>query len=555
MAVRQPEFSVQELTREVEWRRCQTDFHYFAERYWHIQIPRKGSTLLVLRDFQKAVADAMVAHDRVVALKARQIGFTTVVAAYAFWSVFFHADTPWLFVSRNEDAAKITLARVKYGYQRLSQWVKDRGPKLVTDSTERIAFGNDSRIDSIPASADSGRGDSVYGVLFDEAAHMSEPEELFGSLEPLCYGPMFVFSSANGMGNFFHGLWLEAQQPDSVWASLFFPWNEVPERDEKWYERTKRKYRGQDWLFYQEYPATADEAFAKSGRTIIGQDLQTDSVGPPLARLRWENGEFLPEPLDPEEEYELELHVWEYPTVERDELGRKVRDPNYVLFCDPAEGLEHGDYTGIVVWDANNHRVVARSRTHWPVEDIGEVLAWLGHYYHIALVMVERNNIGLVPITYLVKTARYPRLYRMEQFGQVIKGDRTPRFGWHTNRTSKPKMVHDLLRALRAETIDIPDPQFWIEASTFVADGRGSYNASPKNYDDVLIATAGGYQGVTDIGQYPVIWHDEAPGPTLWSEVLEVTTDNGHKKRTSGSLRIGRHGQPAHIRRTVELRS
>jgi len=540
--------SKQALVQEIEFRRARDSFAYFFLEFWKVQVPKKGPRKPEHRQFQQDLAamleEEQAADDqlRLVALKARQIGFTTVVAAYAAWSSLFGEDVPWLFVSRGENEAKKNLARASYGYRRLPKWMKDRLPPLVSESTERLAWKNESRIDSIPASASSGRGDSVYGVLFDEAAHMENPEELFGSLDPLCYGPMLVFSSANGMGNWFHNLWKEAQMPDSEWRELFCSWREVPKRDDTWYARTKRRYRGQMWMFYQEYPSTPQEAFAKTGRRAIGDDVLDDTqMREPDWRFEWTGDEFdVAHPLDADADEEpLELRVWYKPTVERDErTGVALRKPNYVVFCDPAEGLAHGDYTAVTVWDANTLTVVATIHTHWPVEELGVVLAWLGYYYHTALMMPERNNMGLVPIVELTKNLGYPRMYRMEQIGQVILGDRTPRFGWFTNKATKPKMVKEFIKAARAGLVTIHEPRFFYEVATFIMDGRGGYAASKNNHDDMVIAVLGGYQGVCDVGEYPIIWHDEVQGPPTWGEVLALE-DPSPKKLSSSSLRVG----------------
>lgn len=545
------------------WRRSTAPtadgFLYFFENIWVVQIPRKGATHPKARLFQRKVAEALMGERLhpllLIVLKARQIGFTTITMAFAVWWCLFHSDSPWLIASRGEDAAKKNLARAQYGWRRLPSWYVARCPKVTTDTAERLAWDNESRIDSIPASASSGRSDSVFGVLFDEAAHMDNPAELYASLEPLCYGPFIVFSSANGMGGWFHEHCQEAQLPDSAWEFMFCPWWEVEGRDQEWHERTRRKYRGQLWLFYQEYPNDPVEAFAKSGRVAFGADLLAlQEWTAPNWRFRWDGTAFdLKRPLDPGQEDDLELHVWALPTVLRDEKGKTLQRPNYVVFCDTAEGLEKGDWTTIAVWDANLREVVATVKTHYPIEDLDQVLAHLGHLYHVALLLVERNNQGLVPIVGLQKRYRYPRMYRMPDLGARVVGDRTPRYGWITSKASKPKMVHDFLRALRAEEVKVHDPRWRLEAQTFVADGKGGYAASEQNHDDLMIAVIGGWQGVLDVGQYPIVWLDDIEQPPTWADVIGLEPDQP-ERHGSSALRIGGGSpQESGIRRTITL--
>ena len=74
------------------------------------------------------------------------------------------------------------------------------------------------------------------------------------------------------MGNFFHEIWLDSQRDDSVWTGIFYPWHVVKTRDQEWYDYTKMSFRGREWLFFQEYPSSPEEAFAKSGRIAFTLD-------------------------------------------------------------------------------------------------------------------------------------------------------------------------------------------------------------------------------------------------------------------------------------------
>jgi hypothetical protein len=94
----------------------------------------------------------------------------------------------------------------------------------------------------------------------------------------------------------------------------------------------------------------------------------------------------------------------------------------------------------------------------------------------------------------------------MAQFAQIVQGDRTPRYGWMTSRTTKPKMVHDFLHALRTGEALVHDVRWVQQASTYIADGRGGFEAAAQNRDDLMTAVLGGWQGVLEVGQYPVVW-------------------------------------------------
>ncbi len=549
----------QQVERELEWRRCAEDFTHFVLNYWHIPVPAKGATKLDfdVRPYQHEFAKVLCESELIVCLKARQIGLTTIAAAFAFWTAFFREDHLWFLVSAGEEAAKRAIARLKYGYSRLPVWMRERGPSVETWAAQNIAFSNGSGIEALPSTAAAGRGESVFGVIFDEAAHMTDAGSVFGALDPLCYGIFIVFSTAKGMGNFFHEKWLDSEQPGSVWTGVFYPWSAVPERDSDWYRRTKAKYAGQEWLFYQEYPSTPEEAFAKSGQVAISATLLEDQHWcEEQERWRWIGYERRFELMEDGEQDDVMLRVWEPPMVERDENGRAIRDPNYVIFCDTAEGLEHGDFNAVSVWNANTWEEVAVMETHLPIEYVGELLEELGYQYYTALILVERNNTGLVPVTYLSKDARYPRLYRMPDIGTRKHARREERYGWYTSTTTKPKMIHDFTLALRRDQVTIHNERFRLQMQTFVRDGKGSYNATSGNHDDALIATLGGWQGVLDVGQYPTYFYDDEAHVATWQDVLLAEDLNRAARGPVSPLEtpIGQEGQrPSTVRYGVHL--
>jgi len=515
----------EKVEQELLWRRCRDDFVYFCLNYWKIPVPAQGASPLDfdVRPYQHELANILQDAEMVVVLKARQVGLTTVAVAKAFHMAFFLDDHQWLIVSANEDAARKALGRVKYGYSRLPAWMKERGPELESQSTQKIEWDNGSKIESLPSTAAAGRGDSVYGVIFDEAAHMQDAESVFGALEPLCYGLMIVFSTAHGMGNWFHERWLDSELSDSMWTGVFFPWHVVPGRDQAWYDKKAKLYRGQEWLFFQEYPQSAEEAFAKSGRVAISDKLlEGQDWCSPEFRYKWvaHSQEFVP--LDEYEQDDVVLNVWRNPEVVRDSENRVVRQPNYVIFLDSAEGLAHGDYNAISVWDVNRREEVAAMETRFPLEYMGELLEALGYWYKTAIISVERNFTGLVPIMWLTKEANYPRMFRMPAYGKQKHGKRSDTIGWRTDVKTKPKMIHDFARALREDDITMHNDRFRDQMRTFVRDGKGSYNATEGKHDDALIATFGAWQALIDAPDYPTLWFDDEFHVVTWGDVVAM---------------------------------
>jgi len=380
-----PKHSKLQLERELIWRRCQKDPWYFISEYVKVLVVAKGYQKFDLWEHQPEIIQWMLSKHTDKAsysgsLKARQIGWTTIGNAFALWSMWFHPNHPWIQVSVGEDEAAAALtSKVTTPYSMLPSWMRRRGPQVVKDTAQEFGFDNGSSMLAIASTSRSGRSRAVYGCLFDEAAFMVDAEEVYAGIEPMVYGPLFVFSTANGMGNFFHQTWTESLADDSVWDMKFFPWSVVPGRDEDWYKTKKLTYRGREHLFYQEYPSNPGEAFMRSGRTAFDlEHLEStqDWVEPlykiDLAQLefhkmhddKWELSKI------PAGEYrDLELHVFTEPEVERDEDGMVLRKPNYGIGVDVSEGLAHGDYSAISVRDINRGEQVATVRAHIPIYD------------------------------------------------------------------------------------------------------------------------------------------------------------------------------------------
>lgn len=525
--------------RELAFRKAAADRVWFFNQFWMVFEPDTQKWVKFrLRDYQYETEEWLApgfteSRWRGIAGKARQIGQTTQVVGGAVHDALFQSWHPWLVVSQTEpDAQRTLINRAKTPYLKLPVWFRqmlaDKAgvPQfLVNDNKESMEFANGSRIDSVVSTPNVARGDVVYGVVMDESAHQAYPAEVFTALDPLCYGPLYNISTGKGMGNFFHEKWQDSQLSDSEWHPIFHPWWVVPGRTQAWYDRQKRLYRGNEPEFYQEYPATPEEMFAKTGLTVLPMDIlrehYTQHGGPPAYRIdldawvtddeSWQWRRFL---NDGETSYN-ELWVWKPPEIERDpEKGYMLREPNYVVFADTAEGLPHGDETAVTVWNSNTLEQVASYVGHYPIENLGELLYKIGEWYMWALMMPERNNQGILPINDLWKYLHYPRIYRMAHVAEIPKSDRTPKLGWQTTVATKPKMIFEFIKALRDDTIILHDERFLAQAGTFIKSKRG-YEASEGNKDDMVIAMLGGYQGVLEVGQFPIVWKE----PQEWKPV------------------------------------
>ena len=94
------DYDIKDLLNEREWRKCAPDtddpqrlleaFEYFCATYVYIKHPDKGRINLNLFDSQRQSVDLWIRSRYSLMLKARQLGFSTLVTVYALWLTFFH---------------------------------------------------------------------------------------------------------------------------------------------------------------------------------------------------------------------------------------------------------------------------------------------------------------------------------------------------------------------------------------------------------------------------------------------------------------------------------
>ena len=468
---------------ELAWRKWKRDVCWAAENGWHIEHPQ-GHRAFELRDPQKDALTRWAGGENSITLKARQIGWSTCVGFYAAWLAMSNPQTKILFLSKGERESKLLLDKVKFGLDKMPDWLAHKAPKVKRSNMEIVEWDNGSSVMSLPSRNNPARGFTGRLVVVDEWAFLENGDEAWASIEPVTDigGQVIGLSTANGVGNTFHDLWLRAKSGNSSFKPMFYSWRAVPERDDAWYEA--KRHDMQTWQLHQEYPTTPEEAFIKSGAMVFDPDVldwvKGQFVRPPEFRgdLSYVDGlyRFPPSDTGP-------MKVWEKP------------QPHavYAIGADVAEGLEHGDYSSAHVIKITRHaedvvrwQVVACWHGHVEPDIFADILNDIGRWYNEALIGVEANNHGNSTVTQLRRGHNYPRLYRERKVDHRRK-QRTQRLGWWTDKKSKPIAIDDLRQSLR-ENLELHDMATLDELYTFVYDGKGGMEGSP--HDDRVMSLA-----------------------------------------------------------------
>ena len=507
---------LEELVNEYNFRKCRgpedaTDeqlleaFAFFCNNYAYIKHPSQGRIQFILRDAQMETARAWIEKRYTIVLKSRQIGFSTLAAAYAFWLTFFAPDRFVVMLSKTEREATKLLGKTKYIYKFLPDWMKIAGPELIQNNVLKMVFDNESVIESLPSANEPARGESVYLAIIDEMAFLPNPEEAWASIEPIADvgGRVICLSTAKGEGNIFFNLWHGSQTGTNRFHGIFYPWSANTDRDDAWYEKQKAELPS--WQLHQEYPSNPEEAFIRSGRPVFDIDA--------LNRLETEKPKtgFM-------KKLESSVNTWIFESSggPLSIWGLPQHGATYCIGADVAEGLARGDYSAAHVIDAKSGVVVAEWHGHVDPDKFGEeILLPLGYFYNIALIGVESNNHGLTTLTALNKL-KYPNIYRQRRLNQR-HAEASETLGWRTTTLSKPLAIDELNASLRDGEIDLRCEFTIAELKTFVRDDNGSTHGSPHDDRVMSLAIARQMLKFVWLAEYKV--SDDKPWGTLdwWS--------------------------------------
>ena len=472
-----------------------------------------------LFDYQVELLNLFKDNRFVTALKARQLGYTTLAMAHALWLSFFRPGATILVVSRNQKSANKNLAQAKLAYQFLPQWMKERAPKLIADSQDGMIFkfidGMESKLKSASAVEGVFAGETATLVVLDEAGLVepaSRQEDVFRTLIPTtdAGGSMLIISTSRGSYNRFAKTYKAAKRGDSQFISFFRPWTASPFMQcndhcgyctgnkgtktpcQSRYDQKRREFADEPWRFFQEYPRDDEEAFRESGRPrfmgLPNENLFTDF--PYRGNFVWKDDNTIDFVSD--ENGPLRLS-----TLDSDPKGF------YVVGADPAGGVGRDYSTAhILTFDEDENVIIIgyyHSNVINPSEFAGD-LDKMGRYFKgrnwAALMAVENQGAqGSLPINELHKHLDYPNPYLHQSTGTKTK-NRTRMFEFPMTVDRRRGVIDRLAKYLvfnqNTCKIDNIYPLLRTELGQFVTqetiNGNIKYAADVGCHDDLVMS-------------------------------------------------------------------
>jgi phage terminase large subunit-like protein len=149
----------------LEYKKCIENPIYFMKKYVKIQHPIRGTINFDLFEFQEKALEDLTIHDFNIILKSRQMGISTLVAAYSLWLMIFHNDKNILCISITQETSKEIVTRVRFANDNLPSWLK---VQCVEDNRLSLRLKNGSQIKAASSSGTAGRSAAISLLCIDE---------------------------------------------------------------------------------------------------------------------------------------------------------------------------------------------------------------------------------------------------------------------------------------------------------------------------------------------------------------------------------------------------
>ena len=285
--------SRKEIVKEII--KCGKDSQYFINNYAKIAHPMHGLIPFKTYPFQDDLLGDFDDYRFNVILKGRQLGISTITAAYICWMLLFYRDKNVLVIATKFQTAANLVKKVKSMMLYLPPWLQIASIKI--DNRTSFVLTNGSEVKASSTSGDAGRSEALSLLVIDEAAHVEGLDDLWTGLYPTLStgGRCIALSTPNGVGNWFHKTYVEAESGVNDFHPVVLPWDVHPERDEAWFIKETRNMSARQ--IAQELECN----FNASGETVISADdinRLYDGITEPQYRLGFDRNLWLWEQYD-----------------------------------------------------------------------------------------------------------------------------------------------------------------------------------------------------------------------------------------------------------------
>ena len=454
-----------------EYIRCASDPIYFLKKYCVIQHPIRGKVPFHLYDFQEKTIEDFVQHRFNIILKARQLGISTITAGYSLWMMTFHQDKNILVIATKQDTAKNLVTKVRVMHANLPSWLKQ---KCVEDNKLTLRYKNGSQIKAVSSGEDSGRSEALSLLVLDEAAFIDKIEPIWAAASQTLStgGQCIALSTPNGVGNWFHRTWMDAEDGLNDFNFIKLFWDLHPERDQEW-RAEQDKLLGPS-LAAQE----CDCDFITSGQSVVDgiilEEYRANQIREPMEKRGIDSN----------------IWIWEPPNYTKD----------YIVCAYVSRG-DSTDYSAFHVLEVENLEQVAEYKGRLSTRDYGNLLVNISTEYNNALLVVENNNIGWAAIQQIIDR-NYENLFYMSKDLQIVdtqkhinnKINRSEKQlvpGFTITQKTRPLIISKLEEFFREKSVVVRSNRLIDELFVFIYNGNRAEAMTGYN-DDLVMSYAMG---------------------------------------------------------------
>jgi hypothetical protein len=441
--------------------RCGKDPAYFINRYVQVQHPIKGRIPFHTFAFQDDCLKAFNDHRFNIVVKSRQLGLSTLTAAYAVWLALFRKDKNILVIATKLAIAQNFIKKVKFALAGIPKWMWIT--EITAKNTQAVEFSNGSQIKAVPTSDDAGRSEALSLLIVDEAAFIRNFDKIWEGLYPTLStgGRAILVSTPNGAGGQYYNIYHDATQKSNEFNAIKLPWSVHPERDDQWFQKESRNLNRQQ---------VAQELlcdFQASGDTFLSADdldVLMSKTKSPIEKWGPENN----------------VWVWKY----------CVNGHKYVISADVSRG-DGNDYSTFHVIDTDQSEVVAEFKGKIPPDQLAFILAEAGRRYGEAAICPENNTYGYAVLMKLQELG-YKNIYfekEKDKFNVLYGGGSIGKAGFSTQGTSRAQILTKLEEVIRNNKVDVYSVRLVEEFKTFIWAGQKAQAQNGKN-DDLIMSLA-----------------------------------------------------------------
>ena len=499
----------------IEWHLCRLSSFYFISKYGWIEFPGVGIIPYNLYYFQKEVLKNTKHFKKMVFLKSRQAGISTLYSLYAFWKGNFHEGENIDVISIKQKKAQAFTKKMFPTMNRLPSFLKT---EVVKKNTFEIEWANSSYMLSESASDKAGRGDSLSLLIMDELAFYRSDtltRGIVSAAQPTLTrtgGSQVLISTPNGTsgsGSYYYEQveqlrlaggeteteklievdWFEV--PDIKGIKPYKGYNEkLNEYIEKNYYRNPEVRKEMQDYFNPIFESWKQNEWLKKQHDDLGDVLFKQEIGHNFVisgdqvftdETLEDVKSNLKDPVDTNKLGKSRINgfwVWKHP----------IPKQRYLIGVDVSSGTGN-DFSTIEIMNVDNYEQVAEYKGQVATKTLGKLVKKLARYYNEAYVVIESNSIGEAVFNevYYSDNDSYSNVFRTKKSKNGI----VRMTGWETNVKTRQIMLNNLIDWLTVEEmfeqLKIYSKRLYQEMITFVwRNGRADH--AEGAHDDSLIA-------------------------------------------------------------------